>query len=606
MNKQQSDYIREHCRKKSVGQLAGELKLDRKEVQREVRRVLAAGKPAEAAPAGPVKTAEGSGQFRPKKWMHVLAALLVMAFVFVLFSGALSFPFMNWDDPQYVTENPAIRSLSPVNIKAMFFGSYVSIYVPLTILSYAIDYQFSHFDPAGYHLTNVLIHVLSTGLVYALVLLVTGEWLAALGAALLFGIHPVQIESVVWIAERKNVLSSLFFLAAFLSYALSRLRPRRGVLWLTLSAILFVLACLSKPNTVVLPLLLVAFDFSRGLIKKEFPYGGGRYLFFFAGAVVFGLITALIVRGEGKMNYYGGSFGATMVTMMVVMMRYFEILLCPIRQSLLYEFPPYPSVAHPHVALSFFALLVIFAGLAWLAFRRRQTFFWAAWYFIVLLPMLNLIPFPSLMNDRYLYLPLIGFFVFVLLLLIEFAGRKATAAAVFLAVFGFAFLNVKRQAVWSKPENLWLETQSRVETRHQSPYINLGMHYLRQGDTEQAIAQFEKVLTFTQDPKAYDGLGIAYFKRGDLAKSVEYFNRALALAPKAASIHSNLAIVYKEQQNFEGAFAEFREAVEAEPRSPKFRNNLGSVLMELGRNEEAEKEFREVFDIDPDFADGLY
>ncbi len=597
MNNQQREYLLKNYKTRSVKQLAEELKLDKKEIQRELRQLLAQpGASSQAQEAG--QKSVTAPPFMP--WVGLAVLLAATAIVYY---KSLFHPFLNWDDPEYVTENFLIRTLSPSNLKTIFTQPHYSLYIPFTLVSYALDYQFWHFNAFGYHLTNIILHLLNAALVFGLVRLLAADWAVAFGVALFFGIHPVQIESVVWIAERKNVLSALFFLASFFAYTLFRQKPKGKKASFGFCLLFFIAACLSKPVSVVLPLLILAFDLSRGYLKKEKIPG---YLPFFAGALIFAAITYAITKGEGKMNYHGGSLGATMLTMMVVMMKYFQLLLFPVKQSLLYEFPVYPSIAHPQVGASFLGLLIVLSAVGYLWFKDKKLCFWALWYFILLLPVMNFVPFPSLMNERYLYLPLVGFFAVILVLVKRIAGLIPTAAVIVASVFGLTFLNLKRQEVWAHSEKLWLETQAMTGEKSQSPYINLGMHYLREHQIEKAIEQFEKVKSMFDDPKAYDGLGIAYFEKGDLEKSIAYFKQAIEKVPGEAVVHSNLGVAYEKKGDSESALSEFRQAASIDSRDPKYRNNMGSIYVKMGKDAEAEQAFREVLKVDPDFAETLY
>lgn len=254
-----------------------------------------------------------------------------------------------------------------------------------------------------------------------------------------------------------------------------------------------------------------------------------------------------------------------------------------------------------------FAGLGLLGGLLFFLWRKaKPLFFWGAWYFILLAPVMNVIPFPSLMNDRYLYLPLVAVFTLIFWALQRVAGKIGCVVAIAIFISVFVPLNLRRQEVWSHPERLWLETQKKIQERHQSPYINLGMHYLKANEIDKAIEQFETVLGLADDPKAYDGLGIAYFKKGDYEKSVQHFKKAIERAPDEASPRSNLAIVYREQGEFSEALTELQAVVRLEPKEPKYRNNLASLLMEMGEEELAEGELMATLKIDPDFADALY
>jgi tetratricopeptide (TPR) repeat protein len=609
LNPSQIDYLLKHYKTKSVKEIAEALKMDRKEVQRELRRLLV-GQAPRAAGSGRGDQAPRPGR-EPRPGMDLppraigagLQALLAAAVILAtlaLYWPSIHFPLVNWDDPTYITENRLIRRLAPANLMEIFAKPYFALYIPFTLLSYAIDYQWTLHDPTGYHLTNVLLHTANTALVYAVVAQATGSWLAALSVSLIFGVHPLQTESTVWIAERKNVLSSFFFLLSFLAYARSKISGKKG-LFSVLALASFLAACFSKPNVVVAPLVFVAYDLTHGHFD---PKRLGRYVPYFLVSLAFALVTVLITRGEGKLAYHGGGFAATMLTMTVVMMKYVELLVFPARQSLLYEFPDFPAPLP--LALSLLGLLGIAAGLVWLGSKEKKLFFWGAWYFILLLPVMNLIPFPSLMNDRYLYLPMVGFFTLVFLLIGRKTGPGGLITLAVAAAAVFLFFNVKRQAAWAQPERLWLETQAKVKQEATAPYVNLGMHYLEKGDPDKAIGEFLNSFKVRETAGAHSGLGIAYFNKGDRGKAIEHFQKAVALEPETAAHHSNLARVYEAEKNYERAVASLKRAVELEPVQPIYLNNLGSVYEKMGELARAEGEFRRALEADPDHAESLY
>ncbi len=546
--------------------------------------------------------------FLPKYWHHTLVIFFLALISFFLYSHTLSYPFMNWDDPKYVTETTTIRPLSASSLKEMFTGSYVSIYVPLTILSYTFDYQIFHLNPFGYHLTNLILHLLNISLVYSLIYFLTKEWMISIAIALLFAVHPVQTESVIWIAERKNVLSSLFFLLSLLSYASGRFQKTTSKIPWILCFLFFLAGCFSKPNVVVLPLLLIAFDLSYGYFKKEKWL---RYLPFFLGAFLFALATVSITHGAGKMRCYAGSFSSTMLVMLVVMMRYLGLLLFPLRQSLLYEFPLYHSIAHPHVALSFLGIILLLLGLDYLWLKERKLFFWGAWYFILLLPVMNIIPFPSLMNDRYLYLPMIGFFTLLLLLLKRNVGPFLTTVLILVSIPVFTCLNLKRQSVWANPESLWTQTQAMTEGKKEAKYlasfVNLGDSYLLKNEPDKAIEEYSKALKISrEDATTYGGIGRAYFQKGNFEKAFEYFQKGIVLATEKASFHNFMGLIYQEQRKWNPALEEFRRAISSEPKDPKYPNNLGILFNKMGKPEDASREFSKALTLDPDYPDALY
>ncbi len=600
MNEQQIDYILRNYRKKSVRQIAKDLNVERYEVKKALENALV------------VKKTDGLNRqerdVRPNNWIYILAVLFVAMFTFLLYSKGLHFPFVNWDDRVYVTENSIIHSLSGRAIWNMFSKSYYIPYTPLTLLSYAIDFHFFHSNPFGFHLTSLMIHTINTILVFALVFSLTQDWLVALGATVIFAIHPVQVESVIWVSERKNVLSSLLFLVAFISY--TKLSSKKGYenFGMGIAMAFFVLACLAKPSAVILPVTLVVFDLCFRRFEKSRIV---KYCLFFAISIFFVAVNSRMAQHHVATQHLRMNeldYQTTMMTMSVIMMRYFGLMLFPLKQSLLYSFPPYDSFFHPDVMFSIFSLLLIASFLYYLWRSRKDLFFWLSWYFILLLPVTHIIPFPGfLMQDRYLYLPLVGFFTFFLILLRQFFGRVSVMGVIFLSLIGFSFLNFKRQDVWAKPEILWQETEKSMGGEYYGAHNNLGSRYLEQGLIDRAIQEFEKAVgVYDKDPGVFDNLGIAYWRKRQFEKAITYFNKAISMDPNEPKFHNDLANIYHEQKRYQLALDEMRRTVALDPRSPQYRNNLGIVLNELGMNQEAEKEYLHGLEFDPANASALF
>ncbi len=545
----------------------------------------------------------------------IFLVALVLALVFLVYAGSLFYPLTDWDDPLYIIANPLITSFSPSHLTTLFTKPHFCLYIPFTLLSYALDYQFFRYDAFGYHLTNLLLHLANVSLVYGLIAFLTGESLAALGAALLFGIHPVQVESVVWIAERKNVLSSYFFLLAFVFYVLSKHRPRVKTMLLA-SWLAFFAACFSKPNVVIFPLLVLAFDFCTGDFKKEKM---ARYIPLLLGTFAFAAVTVGITRDEGILTYYGGSFMATARAMMAVMVKYFELLFLPLRLSLNYEFWIRSSLAYRYLYIPILFFMLSAAGLVWLFFKDRKLFFWGCWYLILLLPVMNFVPFPSLMNDRYLYLPMIGIFTLLFVLLKRYAGVGVTTGVIFISAVACAFLNFHRQDTWSSRLHVWVETGwSRAKT---PGWESLKERLVKQGENSEiyqaqqelfekhevnkAIQRFQKVLEQSRDPEAYDGLGIAYAQKGDMERAIYYFRKAIEVNPREAAFHGNLAAAYVQDKELQSAMNEFLKAIALDPRDPVHHSNFAALLAGIG-NPAAGKEFLEAVRLAPDSAEALF
>jgi len=594
----QESYIQEHHKSKSVRELARDLKISRKKVQEIIdtlgqspKSVSRGTAPEAAAPALPFKK-------------HLWIVLGILAFTFLIYARTLGYPFINWDDPRYIVDNIDIRTLNLHHLQRFFSTPYVGVYAPLTMVSFALDYQLFHFHAWGYHASNTLLHLASTAMVYGIVLSLAGEWLVALGVALIFGIHPVQPESVVWISQRKNVLSFFFFLVAFSCHIRARRAadPKASRSAAIASVIAFILACLAKPLSVMLPPILMAYDYCYGYWSRKTPLKYAPHLIV---SLTLGLISIAIAHDATHGGSIGGSRWTTFLTVMVAMMKYIQLMFVPVHQSILYPFPLYRSLLHPHVLLSAGGLAAGAWGIFYLWNKDRGLFFWAVWYLILLFPVLNIIPLLDYMQDRWLYLPLVGIFTILLTLIVRQAGRGMCAVAIAVLTVFFSLANLNRQQVWANPEALWLETRKVSKEYWSSPYYNLGHYYVKNGELDKAIPEFERTIERFNHPGAWGALGTVYLKKGMLDKAVPYFQKALELAPEEAAFYNELGLIYKEQKKYAEAIELYDKAISLEPDRPANYNNKAVAYAMLGKTEKAEEAFRKSLEVDPDFEETL-
>ncbi|HTL47553.1 MAG TPA: tetratricopeptide repeat protein [Verrucomicrobiae bacterium] len=597
MDPQKSAYIRENFRKKTVRELSRDLNLSRKKIEEEIGRLSGKVKTGETAAPAPAAPAEPVSRKQ-----HLIAAGVLLLFTLCLYARTISYPFSNWDDQEYVVDNPDIRSMSSENVHRFFTKSYVGIYAPLTMLSLAGDYQLYHFNAIGYHATNLALHAANAVLLYLILLALTGQWNLALGIALLFAVHPVQPESVVWISQRKNVLSFFLFLSAFLAYIRHYESPKRSLLWYAASFALFVLSCMAKPLSVTLTGILFAYDYCyKRLNAKAFL----RYLPFVAISVVFGLISIHIAQSATKGDYIGNSRWVTFLTVMVAMMKYVQLIFVPVNQSILYPFPLYRTIFHPHILLSMAGLAALGFGFFQLWKRDRKLFFWGAWYLVLLAPVLNIIPLLDYMQDRWLYLPVAGIFMIVFTLLQRKTGKGLVNTLMAILVFVYALLNLNRQQVWANPQNLWLETRRVTENVWSSPYYNLGYYYVKQGRLDDAVAEFQKTINRFNLPGAWGGIGTVLSKQGKLDEAIPYFQKALELAPEEPVFYNELGLIYKEKQQYDLALDQYEKSLQRDSANPDTYNNKAVVLALMSRNDEADRVFQQSLGKDPDFAETL-
>ncbi len=488
--------------------------------------------------------------------------LVLIAGTLLTYANILDNEFVGWDDDSYVYENSSIRASTLSNIKEFFSRSYVSLYVPMTMLSYMLDYQLWELQPFGYHVTNVLLHILNVVLAFLLLNLLFKNKIASFLCAFIFALHPAQVESVAWISERKNLLSSLFFFLSFISYVKYRdsrkslILPLEGggdrlgiTLFYLFSIVLFLLALLSKPSVVGLPILLIGYDYfySSRITKKDLK---DKIPFFFL-CLAFCISTLYFHKetlAEG--SYHGGSFSAHFFTMISISLNYLKLVFYPLNLSVIYHPTICKSIFHPRVLTSITLLALILLYFCFTIKKRHLSGFWILWFFILMLPVMNLIPIPTIYNDRYLYLSILSFpALFYLILGPLIAGNKfiktVAVLVVVLIVLSCGLLSYQRNRVWHDSLTFWLDTvkKSPVSVRAR---INLGTAYGERGLLDEAIEEFAKISASDKNVvKAHIGLAVTYGRKGLWDKARRELEIALELDPKLTEARENLEWIEK-------------------------------------------------------------
>ena len=539
----------------------------------------------------------------PKDW-----SLIFILFLAILgtYYASLPYPFLNLDDPYYIN-NPYIRDLTWKGIYEIFSKPIVDNYFPLQILSYAIDYQIWHVQPFGYRLHNVVLHILNAVLVFLLLKKIFSHTWVSFLAALFFGLHPVNVESVTWVAERKNVLSMAFTLLSFLAYLSYSEEPgvnrRRGFYLAAL--FLFFLALLAKASAVVLPPLLILYDLcflQKGkwaIVKDKLP--------FLILALLFSVLAVWIYRQGGYLaDYHGNSPYSTFLAMINVFVEYIIYLIGPVYLDHLYRTPIPQSFWERQVLLSLAAILLMVL-LAWRSFRRDRTFFfWFGWFFISLLPVLNIVPLMILRADRYMYLPAIGFFYLVSwgLWKIKQGEYRSFRLAVFLfcslLVAGtYAFLTLERNKLWKDSIIFWEDSLKKFP-QSVMPYKYIGNIYVSRGKNDLAISYFQAGLSGNpNDVILINGLAMAYKGKNDLKKAEDLLVQANRLNPMESATYNNLGTVYFQKGEMERARSYMQRALEIDPQNASAHGNLGAIFYKLNQWEEAIRELEKAMELSP-------
>ncbi len=539
-------------------------------------------------------TMQGIEKIKP----HAVPVISLFALTLFVYSGIRGQQFLlNWDDLQYVVENETVRGVSWDHLRNAFTQFYVGNYAPLQIISYMLDYSLWGMLPFGFVLTNVVIHALNGILFYLLLVRMGGQRFAGFIAACIFLFHPVQVESVAWISQRKTVLAMFFFLLAFSAYVLYRSDGRARWLWYVASLVAFVFSLLSKSAAVFAPFVFFMYDMCltekrdfKGLVIEKLPY-----------ILVSVIITLVAVKSQrlemsaGLTPHLGGSPLSTLFTMLPVLARYLGLLFLPINLSVLYM-PPIKAAMDAVVLLS--GLLVaglVITGVVLYRFNRR-IFFWFAFFFIGLLPVSQIVPLVTFFNDRYLYFPLMGaaalmgHAAYFSMYRLRHYQKVLGAFALGLLLLLLPLLSWKRTSAWQNDITLWSDAVRKVPACPDA-WFALGMSYVDAGSRDRSLFSFMQVLALDPDnpyalsnvgglpgltearhlimqmlsehPDSYEGrilLGTNLYLTGEYRKAEEAFRTAVPLRPQSAWPLRWLGNVYLKTGHLDTAGAYYEKA----------------------------------------------
>jgi len=546
----------------------------------------------------------------------LLAALFIVSAILLLYHRALHYEFVGFDDNDLVILNPNIKGLGLDRIWRLISQPYLTLFIPVTMLSYLMDYQLWFLTPFGFRFTNILIHFFNCLLALKWIKALHKNFALAFASALIFAVHPVQIESVVWVAERKNLLSTFFLFLALIAHwksvkgSATFMKERK---WLFLSLTAYVLALLSKPSVVIFLPIVFAINYFFLNNSHEFKRRWWFYGAVFGLSALAGIMTVQGTAAEvEKYTYHGNSFWITLFVMSTVFWRYVELLLFPFHQNILYSSFAFRSFFQLPVFLSIIGLVLFFAVI-WV-FRKRKpgVSFWLSWFFIGLLPVSNILaPLPSIMNDRYLYVPMLGFFVaiFVLLndvfpqFLFNFKNRRAqlsTIACVSVLVVPFVILTSQRLPDWKNATSLWAAAFQRSPRKDPRIFYFSAINEIDQGRYQHAIDLLKESLAADPTINARLALGTACVAAGKFDEAEPVLKQVIELDPKRAGAYDQLGVVYRKTHRYEEAEELFKKALAIAPRMAVIHNNYALLLMDEEKPEAARGEWEYALQLDPD------
>jgi Tfp pilus assembly protein PilF len=556
-----------------------------------------------------------------------LAALFVGVMTFLVYLPALRNGFVNWDDPDYVYENQNIQSIDSRSLGWMFSTFHLQIWHPLTWLSHAVDYAIWGLNPIGHHLTSIIFHGMNASLIVVLVMHLLDKrseellspplyspshqsaLIVAMATGLLFGLHPLHVESVAWISERKDVLYAFFYLLSiisYLKYALSEQR-RQKVRNYILCLLFFIFSIMSKPLAITLPVVLLILDvypLGRLRLKSLFKFRQ-RVFVEKLPLLIPGLISAIItlVALQKEISSFAVRPGERIFIAIGSIGFYLSRIIWPMALSPLYPYPARISLFSLEYVSSLFLILGItsFCILSW----KKHKVFSAVWaYFIVtLLPVLKIVKVGTqAAADRYSYLPSIGPFLLMGLgiawLWEKYISpkngvtlKKLSVIALLILISGIlSVITINQTAIWKNSLALWNAELKRYSIP--AAYNNRGDAYLALGQYQRAIEDYDKTIELDRDfAKAYNNRGLAYGDLGKYQLALEDFDASIRKNSNEPIAYFNRGNVFKALGDYQKAIEDYSKAIELNPRKADVYNNRGTTFLRLKNYQRAIKDF---------------
>lgn len=512
---------------------------------------------------------------------YLLVCSALCLWTLLVYWSVLNAEFISYDDPLYIQDRSQISNgLTPGSIRWALTATSDANWIPVTWLSYLLDTSLFGVSPRGYHAVNLFFHLLNTALLMIMLQRMTGYFWRSAVVAALFALHPLHVESVAWIAERKDVLSGFFFILTLLSYHWYSTRPSMSRYVLTV--LLYVLGLCSKSMLVTMPFLLLLLDYwplKRLLCDSEAGISLKKRLVeklpFFCCAFVSGIITYSVQKqGGAVVEYASSSLLDNSMNALVSYVTYLFKSFLPINLSIAYLFDDDLPFWQPLGA----ALLLIGGSYGILFFQRERRYLLVGWLWFLgmLVPVIGIVRLGSQsMADRYTYLPHIGLFIMLVWWVAEspfkIAGRNTVIAVTMIITALLSYLTWKQTAYW-----------------------------------QNSIALFNHAINVTDNNwVAFEHLGSAFAKRSDITKAYTYTQESLRINPRNAVAYMNLGIIYTHLENGEEALRCFYRAIELNPNYAKAHYRLGVNLVFIGDIGGALTEYKILTELDPELAEYL-
>jgi protein O-mannosyl-transferase len=560
----------------------------------------------------------------PSRTSSIYAILLLILVAGGLYLNSIGNIFTNWDDGM-IYSNTEVKNLNLENLVTIFTLKKGATYQPIRVLSYAIDHHFWKLNPMGYHITSIFFYILTCVMVYFTLLHLLmnlrekatpdSHGRVAFFGSLLFAAHPVHVEAVTWLAARKEVLQGFFFFLGFYLYLKASKETERKTSYLYLSMVVLsiLFAILSKPAAIVFPGVIAVYEIAKR--KDEIMSFLKSHWVFLASLLILSAIFTFILlkvmlEAGGIKQYKGDSFASNLLVCVYVFLQNIRLLLFTINYSAAYSFLVNLPIFCLKNVILFLITFSLFA-ISVLSLRRTKIIFFSFFFFfITVLPYLNIIPISTLLADRYVFIASfsycllmgIGFERLYTLRLARFSDGFLKLLSVSLFLFllvGYSFMTIQQNRIWENSYTLWADA---VEKNPNSNTANamMGIVYMGLAMDEKAVKFLERAVEILPyDYQSRNNLGIVYGRLDQPEKALKELMTAIWLKPEDDSIKINLSVFYQRQREYKKAEEVLKYLLSKSPPNANLHYRLGLVYKEAGQYEAAISELQKSMELAP-------
>ncbi|MGB8226155.1 MAG: tetratricopeptide repeat protein [Sedimentisphaerales bacterium] len=528
----------------------------------------------------------------------VLAVITIIAYEPLRHNG-----FVGYDDDEYVLDCPQVRQgLTLETLKWAFAEPHFHNWHPITTLNYLIEYEFFGINAFGYHLTSLLLHIINSLLMLMILKKMTGAFWPSVFAAAVFAVHPLQVESVAWVAEQKNVISGLFWLLTIAAYIRYAEKPAAGRYIVLL--LVYGLCLMTKAIVVVVPFVLLLLDFwpLRRITRNTM----GRIIIekipLLISAVLLIVVTTLAQKSGGAiktMPYF--AFQYRLENAIVSYARYPVMMVYPVNLAVFYPHPG-PKIALWQPLLAMLTLAVITGLVFYFGRQRRYLITGWLWYVGTLVPVIGLIQLGGqAMADRYMYLPMVGLLIIIAELLSEAAQKWRNSRYVLFVISGVIFIVLiivtRNQVRYWKDDFTLFGHAIDVTKNNENMHYNIGHAYQQKGQFEKAMEHYKEALRIEPgDLQAMNNLGVLLLSQKKTDEALKIFEKAVQLNSRYIDSINNLGLALREKGRVKEAMEKWQQVLDLEPMQPEAHYNIGVTMLRNGGYSQAVEHLRKALE----------